>query len=206
MTAAEVCALQTTAPAVCILNRGAADTQAGIDVFMAELVRISRFAGIGWDDFQIETAAELLYDEYYHWTFAELKHFTLRVMKADFKCQKDFTKLAPKHIMLCAAEHANAVIDARMDYNRCYTPPAAATAGLLAAPAKEVTPEEMATAMQHWQDLQASIRSQLAAERDAEEARLRTIRAQHAENLLRRYCKNEGLDYEVMKKEVEVGK
>ena len=88
-------------------------------VFAYALESILKFFGVVWDtDLCYETTT--LLNQYNYWSFAELKHFVMRVKKADFKI---YGKLTPHVLMQLAKEYDNEAREARDNYTTPKEPP-----------------------------------------------------------------------------------
>lgn len=104
--------------AISTINAGTGTTEAGVTVFELTILSILEFYGVEWSEFQTREAAEMMHSEYYWFSLAELKHFALRVKKADFgKITQDYSRFAPKHLMQCATVYAEEALHARAQFN-----------------------------------------------------------------------------------------
>lgn len=72
----EVLAIKT--PEVSTICRGTGSKENGYEIYQLIILMILDFYGVNWKDAQIRECSELLYDDWYFLTLAELKHFTLR--------------------------------------------------------------------------------------------------------------------------------
>lgn len=109
--------LKQDSVSISTINAGTGNKEAGITVFELTILSIMEFYSVEWSEFQVREVAEMLYADCYWFSLAELKHFALRVKKADFKPLEDYSKFAPKHIMQCATIYANDCLVARGQFN-----------------------------------------------------------------------------------------
>lgn len=72
---------------------------------------ILEFYGVEWSDEQVRECAELLYDDYYWLTLAELKHFTLMAKTSKFG--KVYGKMNPVTFIDWLGQYADNSIEIR---------------------------------------------------------------------------------------------
>jgi len=157
------------------INAGTGSKELGITVFEFAILCILEFYGVSWSDFQIRDAAEMLYSDCYWFSMSELKHFTIRVKKADFgKISEDYSKFAPKHLMQCSTIYCQEALYARGQYNFPKQ-----------SPVQEVPEENLIDVtgkLKEWAEaLEADVRSQ-KAEAEAEYQRLKEKLRKEREN------------------------
>lgn len=87
----EVLAIKT--PQCSTICFGTNSKQNGYDMYQMVILSILGFYDVAWSDEQIQECAQILYDDYYWFTLAELKHFMLGCKSSKFG--KSYGKLTP---------------------------------------------------------------------------------------------------------------
>lgn len=72
-------------PTISELVKGEGKKDKGVAVFAAMVLRLVQFFGGTWTKEQIMECAQVCYDEWYYFTFAELGHFAQRAKAGKFK-------------------------------------------------------------------------------------------------------------------------
>lgn len=172
--------------AISVVNQNAGTKENGITIFECTVLDLLEFFGLEWSVNQIRGASEILFDEYYYWTLAELKHFSLKTKKGDFG--KVYGKFSPSTLMECASAYDSEILTARASYLPVVKE---------ADPVEYVPQEKVSEALN-------SFVSQWEAELAKSEKKEDNTASDKQKAMVVRYCQDNGLDYEVVKKDWNV--
>lgn len=177
-------------PAISSLNAGKTSPDAGIALFEAVLLDLSDFFGRAWEPERCYSVAQIMFGEYYYWTFAELKHFTTKMKAAQFG--KIYGEFTPFYVTEAALNYNVALLEAReqkeiskSDYER-------QEVGEYSEETKRLFEETIANFKQmDEEEKESTINWQGKRHQERERKR----------DLLREYCKKEGLVFETVRHE-----
>lgn len=167
--------------AISVVNQNTGTKENGITIFECTVLDLLEFFGLEWSVNQIRGASEILFDEYYYWTLAELKHFSLKTKKGDFG--KVYGKFSPSTLMECASAYDSEILTARASYLPVV---------------KEVEPVEYVPQERVSEALNSFI-SQWEEELAKSEKKESNTASDKQKAMVVRYCQDNGLDYEVVK-------
>lgn len=174
-------------PQISTINRGQMSKEAGITVFETMILDLLEYYGVEWNPPQIRSVAELMFDEYYYWSLAELKHFILKVKRGDYG--KLFGKFSPSNIVDYASTYNSELLVARSTYRK----PEPEQTG------EFVSSERIRAALGEFADKwEQNIREQKKAANEEEKRQ----KEQERDKMLRKYCEAHGIDLETLRAEL----
>lgn len=109
-------------PSISSVNFGQPNTENGITIFEEIILSILDFYNAEWKPMSIRDCAEMAFSSYYHWTLAELKHFTLKFKTGDFHEIYGFSKIIPEHLMKSFSAYDHELTYARGIYKPANQP------------------------------------------------------------------------------------
>lgn len=103
--------LSIKTPEVSTICRGTGSKENGYDLYKMVILMILDFYDIDWSKDHISECAQMLYDDYYWFTLAELKHFALMCKSAKFG--KVYGKINPVTLIDWAGQYAEISLEER---------------------------------------------------------------------------------------------
>lgn len=174
-------------PPISTFNKGQLTRDNGIEVFELCVIDILTFYGAEkWNHVQIRKISELLFANYYHWSFAELKLFLHNLQSGMYG--KMYGAISPAYITEAALTFNTDLIEARIGVVN--------EQKLLPLTGAEVSQQQIDESTAIIENLKV----ELKREKDEKEQEYQARKKAYELKKLKQYCDTKGLDFETERK------